>query len=313
MKSIVIVIPIYNEEKSIVDNLSVILKHARLQRVANVEILLVDDGSTDGTLVQIQAFSEKNCDVQLLCLNRNFGKEAAIYAGLNRSRHRDAVIVMDSDLQHPPMLIEKMIHLWMNEGYEVVEACKKVRGQESLGRKISAQCYYRLFEYLSGLDMNGHSDYKLLDKKVVKEYCDLPEKDRFFRGLIDWMQFETAQIYFDVPFCPNNMSSWTRLKLMKYAISSITSFTSSPLHLVTLLGGLTFFISIVVGGMTLYQKILGNAVDGFATVILLILLVGSVLMLGLGIIGVYLAKIYDEIKERPTYLIDSKNSRITDE
>ena len=313
MKTIVIIIPIYNEEKSIVDNLIEILKQARAQSRVTIQLLLVDDGSTDNTVACLQSLCDSNDNVHLLCLNRNFGKEAAIYAGLRSVQRSDAVIVMDSDLQHPPILIEKMTHIWLNEGYDVVEARKKSRGEESLGKKYLIQIYYALFEYFSGLDMKDQSDYKLLDRKVVEAYCALPEGDRFFRGLVNWMQFETAQIYFNVPVFQDNISSWSRWKLAKYAVSSITSFTSYPLQAVTLLGILTFALSIIIGGITLFQKLSGEAVDGFTTVILLLLFIGSILMLSLGLNGIYLAKIYNGIKNRPTYLINNKRSRMDGE
>lgn len=323
MKSIVIIIPIFNEETSVAKNLAEIFKQARAQSTdivtsdkvwskVIIKFLLIDDGSTDNTVACLHTVCESNNDVYLLCLNRNFGKEAAIYAGLNSVQACDAVIVMDSDLQHPPSLIKKMIRLWLDEDYEVIDACKKSRGKETFSKKILTRFYLAVFDYFSGLNIKDQSDYKLLDKKVVDVYCQLPEQDRFFRGLIDWMQFKTAQIYFDVPVYHNKISSWSRWKLAKYAVSSITSFTSNPLQAVTLFGFITFLLSIIIGGIALYDKLSGNALDGFTTVIFLILIIGSIFMFSLGLIGIYLAKIYDEIKSRPTYLVNNQNSRLKD-
>lgn len=310
MKKIVILIPVYNEEKSVVGNLAEILKQARAQRKAYIQLLLVDDGSSDNTVACLLPVCEADKDVHLLSLNRNFGKEAAIHAGLSKIIRADAVIVMDSDLQHPPSLIPQMIELWLNEGYDVIEACKKSRGKEPFAKKMLVHMYYTFFELASGLQMNNQSDFKLLDKKVVDAYCALPEVDRFFRGLVNWMHFKTAQIYFDVPVNHERASSWSSWKLARYAVSSITSFTSYPLQAVTLLGVVTFLISLVIGGIAFYQKLSGQAIDGFTTVIVLILFIGSVLMLSLGLIGVYLAKIYNGIKNRPAYLVNYEQSRL---
>ena len=313
MKKIVILIPVFNEEKSVVDNLTEILKQARAQHKVSIHLLLVDDGSGDNTVACLRPLCEVDNDVHLLCLNRNFGKEAAIHAGLNRINRADAVIVMDSDLQHPPSLIPKMIDLWIDEGFDVIEACKKSRGKEPFTKKLLVRLYYAFFELASGLQMNNQSDFKLLDKKVVDAYCDLPEVDRFFRGLVNWMHFETAQIYFDVPVTHERESSWSRWRLAKYAVLSITSFTSSPLQIVTFLGIVTLFLSAVIGAMTFYQKLSGQAIDGFTTVILLILFIGSILMLSLGLIGVYVAKIYNGIKNRPAYLVNYEQSHIKED
>lgn len=310
MKSVTVVVPVFNEATVIRQNVAEILCHCQSIAGISLDLLLVDDGSSDDTVAQVQVLCAENDAVRLLCLCRNFGKEAAILAGLRAAQHSDAVIVMDSDLQHPPVVIPKMIHLWHEQGYVVVDACKQSRGQESWLKRLSARGYYALFGLLTGLNIKQQSDFKLLDQQVVVQYCQLPERQRFFRGLIHWMQFDTAQIYFDVPYDPNNDSSWSRWRLVQYAVSSITSFTSYPLHAVTIFGVITALLGLVVGGIALHDKWVGQAVDGFTTVILLLLLIGSILMFSLGLIGLYLAKIYTEIKKRPAYMVDKINSRL---
>jgi len=163
---------------------------------------------------------------------------------------------------------------------------------------------------LADIDITNHSDFKLLDKKVVQAYCALPERKRFFRGLIHWMGFSTAQIPFEVPERQHGVSTWSYLRLFKLSLTAITIFSSIPLQIITLLGILTFNVSLVLSTIALYHKYTGVAVSGFTTVILLILFIGSVLMIALGIIGNYIAHIYNEVKQRPSYLIDWDKSHI---
>ncbi len=244
----------------------------------------------------------------LVALTRNFGKESAILAGLKEAQG-DAVIVMDSDLQHPPDLIYKMVNLWF-EGIDVVEACKVSRGSESLPKRFIVKFFYGIFGLLANIDLKIQSDYKLLDRKVVDTYCALPERKRFFRGLIAWTGYSSARILFDVPSHENNQSSWTWVKLLSFAIDALTGFTSIPLSLINITGLFCFITSLVIGSIALFDKLTGHAVSGFTTVILLILLIGSCIMFGLGVVGIYLGQIFNEIKRRPAYLIDSRKSVI---
>lgn len=307
MKTVTILIPVYNEAHVIVANLREILAHARTVKSVAINILLVDDGSTDDLAARLKSAFALEPSLHYLRLNRNFGKEAAIGAGLSVIRKSDAVIVMDSDLQHPPALIGRMIALWQ-QGYEVVDACKASRGDEGFVQRWGSKVFYALFDRLTGLHLRSHSDFKLIDRKVVNFYCSLPERERFFRGLIGWMHFNATQIHFDVP-PGTRRSTWSRWRLFTYALRSITSFTSFPLQIVTLCGVLTFLVSLVVGGIAIADKLTGEAVDGFSTVILLILAIGSVLMFSLGLIGVYIARIYEEVKRRPAWIIDERGSQ----
>ncbi len=311
MKSIAIIIPALNEAASIDANISEILRHLRLIPELRFTLVVVNDGSTDDTADIMLRRSQLDHNVRVLSLSRHFGKEAAIHAGLMFARDFDAAIVMDSDLQHPPALLQRMTELWQ-EGSLVVEACKESRGTEALSRGLLVRSYYCLFNFLTRLGISGGTDFKLLDRRAVQAYCALPERNRFFRGLIKWLNFPTARIPFDVPVSARSGSSWGNLDLFRYAISSITSFTAFPLQVVTFLGGLTFLVSLLVGGIALYDKLSGEAVDGFTTVILLILLIGSILMFSVGLIGIYIGKIYDEIKQRPAYVVDEQKSNVGD-
>lgn len=311
MKSVAVVIPALNEGEHIQSNLMVIADTLRPVPEVRFTLIVVDDGSTDDTAARVRASrdqqSDTDIDIHLLSLNRHFGKESAIAAGLQAARHHDAVIVMDSDLQHPPFLIPEMVRHW-KDGAQVVEAVKSSRGNETRTRGLLVRGYYAMFNYLTRLSISDHTDFKLLDRDVVQACINLPEHGRFFRGLIKWMGFPTHQLFFDVPESTRKRSAWGSGALFRYAIDSITSFTAFPLQIVTLLGGLTFLMSVVIGAMALYDKITGTAIDGFTTVILLILLIGSVLMFSVGLIGIYIGRIYDEVKRRPNYLVNQRSS-----
>lgn len=299
---ITLIIPVFNEAGVIALNLQHILTAAQPPDAPySLTLLIVDDGSTDGTAQVLEQFCAQNPRARFLRFTRNFGKEAAIQAGVDHAEG-DAVVVMDSDLQHPPQLVPEMVALWQG-GACVVEARKTRRGQEAWYNKLFATLFYRSFRGLAGLDLRGQSDFKLLDRVVVAQYRQLREGQRFFRGLVQWMDYPTATIPFEVPPRAGGVSGWSLLKLFRYALSNITAFSSLPMHFVSWLGVLSLVVGLIFGGIAVSQKMAGQALDGFTTVILLIIFFSSMLMLGLGIIGHYLARIYDEIKQRPPYIL----------
>jgi glycosyltransferase involved in cell wall biosynthesis len=210
---------------------------------------------------------------------------------------------MDADGQHPPSLIPDMVRLWQSSGADVVEAVKQRRGRESLSSKLGAQLFYFILNKLSGFHFKGASDFKLINRKAVDAWLRMHERNVFFRGMTVWMGFTTIQIPFEVAPRSAGQSTWSVLKRLKLALVGITAFSSFPLHLVTFAGVVFLGISVLLGLQTLYLKLVGRAVSGFATVILLQLIVGSLLMISLGIIGEYLARIYEEVKGRPRYLV----------
>ena len=299
-KKISLVIPVYNEQEKIVDNIKVIIDTVYSSDY-ELEIVAVDDGSKDDSLKNLLAYGKEEKRLTVLSFTRNFGKEAAIQAGLEAATG-DACVVMDSDLQHPPALIPQMIALW-EKGIDVVEGVKASRGEESLKSRFFANGFYYLFSKATGLSLKNHSDFKLLDRKVVDTYLSLPERERFFRGLVQWVSYPSAAIPFDVADRVGGQSSWGQLKLMKYAINNITSFSSLPLKLIGLVGAATFLIGLIVGVISLLQKLMGSSIDGFTTVNLLIVLMGGAILFSLGVLGHYLSKIYNEIKQRPSYIV----------
>lgn len=300
-----IVLPAYNEEQNI-ENTSRVLTGILEDNGIDYELVFISDGSRDDTFARIQAEAEKNPRIRGAEFSRNFGKEAGIFAGLEIAAG-DAVIVMDCDLQHPPQVIPEMWEKWKN-GAEIVEGIKSSRGRESIGYKLSAGLFYRIMSRLIKMDMKSSSDFKLLDRKVVDVLLELPERNTFFRALSFWTGFRTETVRYEVQERQFGKSRWSFWSLMKYAVFNATSFSTLPLQLVTVMGVISILFSLVLAVQTLVKFLMGNAVEGFTTVILLILIIGGFLMLSLGIIGHYIARIYEEVKGRPKYII----SRVTE-
>ena len=298
-----IVLPAYNEQDNIVHTFTVISSLLSAKSIP-FEILFVDDGSYDLTYQQIQELSTEHPEVKGISFSRNFGKESAIFAGLEAASG-DCCLIMDCDLQHPAEIIPEMYRLWQ-DGYEVVEGIKTSRGKESKLHTLCAGTFYRIISKATGVDMSKASDFKLLDRKAVDALLAMPERAPFFRALSSWIGFKTVSVPFAVQERTAGTSKWSVWKLIKYAIQNITSFSGAPLQFVTLLGWIMFVASIALGIQSLYRYFTGTALEGFTTVILLQLIIGSVLMISLGIIGHYISKIYDEIKARPRYLINKR-------
>ncbi len=301
-----VILPSYNEEKMIsvaADTICGIMEGENI----DCELLFVDDGSRDKTWAEICAAAEKHPQVVGLHFSRNFGKEAAMFAGLEKAKG-DCCVVIDCDLQHPPEKIVEMYRLW-EQGYEVVEGIKEDRGEESGLHRFAANTFYRLISWATGMDMSDASDFKLLDRKVVDTLNSMPERNVFFRALSYWVGFKKTSVSYCVRERTVGESKWSTKSLIKYALTNISSFSSAPLHIVTVLGAVTLVCAVVFGIIALVQKFSGAALGGFTTVILLLLFIGSVIMISLGIIGYYIARIYDEIKGRPRYIISEVRGR----
>lgn len=295
-----VVLPAHNERET-VPAVACRLDQVLTQAGIRYELIFVNDGSEDGTWEAVRSLAEQSPQVRGVCLSRQFGKEAAIYAGLQAAAG-DCCVVMDCDLQHPPEKIPEMWALWY-QGCEIVEAVKRTRGEESALHGLGAGFFYRLISRASGVDLQRSSDFKLLDRKAVLVLLNMPERNTFFRALSSWIGFQTARIEFDVQPRAAGKSSWSARKLIGYAVRNITSFTSAPLQIVTFLGVLMLAASILLGGEALYRWAVGEALGGFTTVILLQLFTGSLLMISLGIIGYYISRIYEEVKGRPRYIV----------
>lgn len=297
-----VVIPAYKEQETVplaAKELNRILTEAKIEH----ELIFVDDGSKDATWQKIEeASAAYNC-VRGVHFSRNFGKEAAIFAGLGQAKG-DCVAVIDCDLQHPPEKLVEMYRLW-EEGFEVIEGVKSDRGKESFLHRLSAKTFYAMISKATGVDMTRASDFKLLDRKAVNVILTMREKRAFFRALSGWVGFKTTEVSYEVQERSAGESKWSTWSLMKYAVSNITAFTAWPLHLVTVFGFITLIVSFVMGVVALVQKFMGVAFEGFTTVIILLLFIGSLIMISLGIIGYYVGNIYEELKDRPRYIISA--------
>ena len=302
-----VVLPAYNEEKMIQKAAGTI--GGILQKEAiDYEIIFVDDGSKDGTWQQIEQTQKEDQHVNGVRFSRNFGKESAMMAGLENAGG-DCVVVMDCDLQHPPETIVEMYRLWQ-QGYEVVEGVKRTRGKESVFHKLSAGLFYKLISKAVKIDMSRASDFKLMDRRAVEALLAMPERNLFFRALSSWIGYRTTQVEFDVRERTEGESKWSTMSLIKYAVKNIVSFSTVPMQCVTVAGVFVFLLAVILGIESLVRYFTGRAVEGFTTVILLILIIGSIIMISLGIIGYYIAKIYEEVKGRPKYIISHVTANV---
>ena len=295
-----VVLPSYNEEEMVPVAARTVHEILAAEGIDH-ELLFVDDGSRDATWQRIREAAASVPAVRGVHFSRNFGKEAAIFAGLNEAKG-DCVAVIDCDLQHPPEKLVEMYRLW-EQGFEVIEGVKSDRGKESVMHRFAAKTFYAIISRATGIDMSRASDFKLLDRKAVNVILTMREKRAFFRALSSWVGFRTTEVSYEVRERTAGESKWSTWSLMKYAVSNITAFTAMPLHLVTVFGVITLLTSVVLGIIALVQKIAGTALGGFTTVIILLLFLGSLIMISLGIIGYYVGNIYEEIKDRPRYIV----------
>jgi len=306
-----VVIPAYNEEGTIERTVQVVRDHLKKCDIG-YEILIVDDGSRDGTYGKIREMTETEMGVRGIRLSRNFGKEAAILAGLTAARG-NAVITIDADLQHPPDLIPEMIRRW-RRGVKVVHAVKRSRAGDGFLARQRAALFNKVMTRFGGIDMQNASDFKLLDRVAVDMVAvGLRERSRFFRGLAQWVGYEQESIPFDVASRHSGQGKWSLRALFDLGITAFVSFTTDPLRIVMFLGLATLVFAVFVAAETFWSVYRGRSVSGFATLEITILLIGSFVMISLGILGEYIAKIYEETKARPTYIVSSRCGFTEDE
>ena len=307
MKIVTILIPCYNEENSLdilYERLQLVLQNLKEY---NIQILLVNDGSTDNTLEKMQELHTKDSSVSYLSLSRNFGKECAMLAGLDYV-DSDAVILMDADLQDPPELIPQMLQEWEN-GYDDVYARRRSRAGETWFKKATAHWYYRILQRFADIEIPADvGDFRLLDRQAVRALCSLRERQRYTKGLFSWVGFNKKEILFDRDPRVAGNSKMYFLKLLGLAIDGITSFSVAPLRLASILGllisSVAFIYLLFVVGKTL---LFGDPVAGYPSMISIILFMGGIQLVVLGIIGEYVGRIFYEAKGRPDYLVSEYN------
>ncbi len=303
-----IIIPAYNESENLPPLVARLLEGMH-QVDASCEIIIVNDGSTDNTVQVASQLARKNAQIRSIHFARNFGKEAALVAGMQAACGR-ALLFLDADLQHPPELAARMVQAWRG-GAQVVNAVKRSRGDEPRLYRWFAKLFNHSMSTTLAVDMAGASDYKLLDRCVVQAICDCPEHVRFFRGLVAWVGFRQQNIAFDVAQRHKGQTTWAPRALLRYTLRNLLSFSSAPLYWVAATGFFTAALSFGLLLQTLFTYLTHDAAVGFTTVISLQVILGGMILSALGVIAAYLALIYEEVKRRPMYIINHPTTNDT--
>jgi len=297
-----IVVPLYNEEaavEALVPRLFALMEREGLQG----DVICIDDGSKDSTWDRLTALSPRYPALTLVSLSRNFGKEVAIAAGLDIA-DGNAVILMDGDLQHPPEVIPQFLAKW-REGFDIVYGVRKNRDRDGVLRRGFTRVFYRLFNSVSNTPITPDAgDFRLLDRKVVDAIRRMRERARFMKGIYSWVGFKSTAVEFDVTERAGGKSSFSTWRLFNLAFDGLLSFSTVPLRVAMFVGGLIAFAALALGSFYLIRTLIfGIDVPGYASLIVSILALSGFTMLQLGVMGLYLGRIYDEVKARPLYLV----------
>lgn len=305
-KKIAIVIPSFNEEGNI-EIMAKSIKETMQVLPYDYELIFVDDGSSDNTLIKLKELSQSFDNLFFVELSRNFGHQNALKAGVDIA-NANAVITMDGDMQHPPELIPELLKKW-EEGYDVVYTRREDDKSNSFIKSKTSKGFYSVMNYLSEVKFEpGTADFRLMDEKVVAVFTDFSENELFIRGLVSWLGFKQFALDYVPAERFSGKSKYTMKRMMRFAIQGITSFSTRPLHIAIFLGiGLSFFAFFFYIGYVLYSMYFGNVISGWASVISTIVFFGGLNLIVLGIIGMYIGKLFIQSKQRPNYLIRSTN------
>ena len=310
MKKVSILVPCYNEEKS----LPILYPHLRNLMDEHTtyewEVLFVNDGSRDNTLNIIKALRSADERINYVNLSRNFGKESAMLAGFDYATG-DCMVIIDADLQDPPSLIPEMLELW-EDGYKDVYAKRADRGKESWLRKKMSLLFYKILDHSTRFDiLQNVGDFRLLDRQCINALRKLRESERYTKGMFCWIGFEKKEIIFNRGDRVAGQSNWSFWNLFNLAIEGITSFTTAPLRFASVIGFIIAFVAFIYALYFISKTlILGDPVQGFTTLIVVILFLGGIQLLSIGILGEYIGRIFNETKQRPTYLASEYNEHI---
>lgn len=304
MKTITLLIPAYNEQEVLQPLLERLGKLAQDNKDYNFEFLFINDGSRDNTLEIIKQHAEKDVRISYINLSRNFGKEIAMIAGLDNVKG-DAVVIIDADLQDPPELIPKMIKLW-EQGYDDVYARRKSRAGETWFKKVTSELFYKLLQKSTNIPIQQDTgDFRLLDKRCVEALVQFRESQRYTKGMFSWIGYKKKEIEYDRDPRAAGETKWNYIKLVNLAIDGITSFTTAPLRISSVLGilvSLAAFIYIIY--LVIRTIFFGTDLAGYPSMMAVILFLGGVQLLSLGVIGEYIGRIFNESKQRPLYFIE---------
>jgi glycosyltransferase involved in cell wall biosynthesis len=312
-----IVVPLYNEAASLAR------MHARLVEIAQklrttrslaCEAVYVDDGSADGTLAIARELPPTALDVQVVSLSRNFGKEAALLAGLDHAR-LGAVLFIDGDGQHPPALIETLVGHWLDDDYDVVYTAKANRAEESLLRRIAIKAFYVLLNFGGRVKIpEDAGDFRLLSPRAASALRQLPERNRFFKGLASWIGFRQKRIDYEPEHRAEGHSTWGLRSLIGLSLNGLTAFSVAPLRVATVLGLLLALIALIYGGEIVYETVVyGTRVPGYPSLFVGMMVLGAVQLILLGVVGEYIGKILYEIKARPVYFVAEHDIKLREE
>jgi len=304
MKKVSIIIPCYNEEQNIGPLYDALCQLFNSHRQYEWEVLMINDGSHDGTLDEIKRLRQRDSRICYIDLSRNFGKERAMLAGFDYATGHCAAII-DADLQHPPMVIGEMLQLW-EQGYQDVYARRETRGRESFLRRHFTKLYYKILQKMADTEVLANvGDFRLLDRRCIDALRQLRETQRYTKGLYCWIGFRKTFVNFRTDDRKAGKSSFNALKLLNLAIEGITSYSTAPLRMATVMGTIISALAFLYMCYVLIKTILiGEAVQGFPTLIITILFLGGLQLLSIGIIGEYLSRIFHETKNRPVYLVN---------
>ncbi len=297
-----IVIPAYNEEKNI---LPLYQKICRVLNNLEFECIFVDDGSSDNTFNEIKKISKKDKRIKGISFSRNFGHQTALLAGLKESEN-EIVISMDADGQHPPEIIPKLTEEY-KKGFDIVNTRRISTADAGFFKRLSSKWYYQLLNALTDVKIEKNSsDFRLMSRKAVDAFLQIDEKDRFTRGLIKWIGFKQSIIEFEAPKRMHGKSKYTLRKMLRFAFDGITSFSSKPLKFSMITGILSILAGFIYSIYILIMYFSGNTTPGWASMMLVILILGGFQLLSIGIIGEYISRIFNEAKNRPHYFIKEK-------
>lgn len=308
-----IVVPVFNEAAGLATlhrKLLLLAGRLREQRGLATEIIYVDDGSRDDTYAIARTLPAETADVQTISFSRNFGKEAALLAGLDHAR-MNAVLFMDGDGQHPPELAEKLIALWQDEHYDVVYTAKAHRENEPITRQIFAKIFYRVLNFNARQPIpEDAGDFRLLSPRAADALRQMPERNRFFKGMSSWIGFRQIRVPYEPAARAHGASSWNLRALLGLSIEGVTSFSAAPLRIASLLGILLSASAFLFGCWILIETLLlDRRVPGYPSVMVGIMVIGGVQLLVLGVMGEYIAKILSELKRRPSYFVAESDLR----
>ncbi len=303
-KKLSLLVPVYNEA-DVIDSFFARVQPILEELALEWEVVCVNDGSKDGTLELLWQWHERDARIKVISLSRNFGKERALIAGLDLTSG-DAVIPMDVDLQDPPELIPRMVELW-EQGFDIVNAVRSSRKGDSVVKRTTAGLFYRIFNSISNFDFPSNAgDFRLLSRRVCDVLCSMRETHRFLKGLSAWVGLPTTTIYFEREPRSGGTTKWNYWRLWNYALEGIVSFSTVPLKMASYLGLMTASVSLFYAGFLVVRTmIFGDPVHGYPSLMAALLFIGGIQLIFIGVIGEYIARIHDEVKGRPIYVVDS--------